>query len=267
MQLKTIMTALLFFVLGTGSASADIGPFNPETAGKEGRIIAEKVEEFNRPEKDLSILASMTLLAGERVTDTRQVAIRQKNYGATDRYAMRFLDSIKRGTTFLTIENENRDNDQYLYIPALGRARKIAVGDSQNAFEDTDFSYEDLGGRKLDDYMHERRSDAVFNERECFRVESRAKDSSARYPRQLSWIDKENYLPLQVRFFGRDGRLERVIVAGEVQKIEGIHIPFRTVARDLRTSHTTTMEILEVTINTGLGNASFDPDRMGDAWR
>ncbi|MCW7754880.1 outer membrane lipoprotein-sorting protein [Desulfobotulus sp. H1] len=264
---KILLPLISSAFIMAGSAMAEIGPFNPETTKDDGRQLAEIVEDFNRPEQDLSILGTMTLLSGERTTDTRQVAIRQKAYGPTDRYVLRFLDSIKRGVTFLTIENEHTDNDQYLYIPALGRARKVAVNDRQNAFEDTDFSYEDLGGRKIDDYLHERRSDALFNGRECYRVEAISKDASARYPRQLSWIDKENFLPLQVRFFGRDGSLERVIVAGEVQKIEGIHIPFRTVAKDLKANHTTIIEARQALVNTGVDSMSFDPDRMGDTWR
>lgn len=257
-------TLIVFFSLS--SPTLAMGPFNAATAREDGQILAETVESFNRPEKDLSMRGVMILLAGNTVTDTRQVAIRQKTEGERNRYALRFLDSIKRGLTFLTIENEDKDNDQYLYIPALGRARKVALSDKQNAFEDTDFSFEDLGGRKVSDYVHERRSDATFSGKSCFRVESLAKDGAAKYPRQLSWIDRENFVPLQVRFFGRDGSLERVIVAGDVRKTGGIHIPFKIVAKDLKASHTTEITLTEAVANTGLDGGIFTKDQMGDSW-
>ena len=264
---KSILIFIMFFFIGAATAQASPGPFDPAEVEKDGRVIAERVKTNNRPSQDLSMLGTMSLFSNDNLTDSRQVAIRQKTYGPVDRYALRFLDSIKRGVTFLTIENQEADNDQYLYIPALGRARKVAVGDKQNAFEDTDFSYEDLAGRKVDDYRHKRLTDADFTGRQCFRVESVAKDVSARYPRQISWIDKESYLPVQVRFFGRDGSLQRVIVAGEIQRIEDVHIPFRTVARDLIANHTTVIEIRDARVNTGLDNSTFDKDRMGEAWR
>ncbi|MDY0163053.1 outer membrane lipoprotein-sorting protein [Desulfobotulus sp.] len=267
MRHKPLFWMLIALLSLSGPALAELGPFNPATAREEGESLAETVKHFNRPAKDLSTRGIMVLLAGDKITDTRQVAMRQKTEGEVSLHALRFLDSIKRGVTFLTIENQDRDNDQYLYIPALGRARKVALSDKQNAFEDTDFSFEDLGGRKISDYVHERKTDAAFSGRDCFRVESLAKESSAKYPKQLSWIDKENFVPLQVRFFGRDGSLERVIVAGDVRKIQNIHIPFKVVAKDLKARHTTEITLTDALVDTGLDGLSFNRDQMGETWR
>jgi hypothetical protein len=74
--------------------------------------------------------------------------------GDLSRGMFRFIDSMKRGLTFLTIETHGPDINQYLYAPAIGRPRRIASQDRQNNFEDTDLTYEDLGGLKLDDYTY-----------------------------------------------------------------------------------------------------------------
>ncbi|WP_084156066.1 outer membrane lipoprotein-sorting protein [Desulforegula conservatrix] len=265
---RIILAEAMICILMAGCVFAgEPGQFDAAKAKEDGRAIAEKVDETNRPKQDLSINAVMNLMSGGSKTDTRQLVIRQKNYGATDRYALRFMDSTKRGVTFMTIENQGADNDQYLYIPSLGRSRKIAVNDRQNAFEDTDFSNEDLGGRKIDDYNYERKADVAFSGTDCYKVEAVSKDASAKYPKQISWIDKNSFVPLQVKFFGKEGTLERVLVAGDIKNVKGINVPFKTAAKDLRANHSTLIEVSDVKVDSGINSADFDKEKMGETWK
>lgn len=265
---KIILLEAIISICVAGCVLAgEVGQFDSVKAKEDGRSIAELVDNSNRPARDLKINAVMTLMSGETKNDSRQVAIRQKNYGDTDRYALRFMDSMKRGVTFMTIEKKDSDNDQYLYIPSLGRARKVAVNDRQNSFEDTDFSNEDLGGRKIDDYSYERKADSSFGGSECYKVEAVSKDQSAKHPKQISWIDKKTLVPLQIKFFGKEGSLERVIVAGDVKNVSGINIPYKTVAKDLKANHSTIIEVSDVKIDTGMEESEFDKDKMGETWK
>ncbi len=171
---------------------------------------------------------------------------------------------MKRGLTFLTIETHGKGNDQYLYAPAIGRARQIASQDRQNNFEDTDLTNEDLGGLKLDDYIYKRGKDKTINNRSCFKVTSVAKASDARYPRRTSWIDKERFVPVQVKVYNRDNKLEKVIVAGDIRNINGIHIPFKTVSKNLVQNHTTILEVVRAEVDNGIDAIAFDKEKMGE---
>ncbi|MBI5063594.1 MAG: outer membrane lipoprotein-sorting protein, partial [Desulfatitalea sp.] len=191
MRRRIILLMLLILAFSLPAAGAEIGPFAKETAEADGRRIFDIAKEFNRPKRDIVVYASMTLKSGETVSDTRKVIIKEKTDGELSRAVFRFIDSMKRGLTFLTIETSGPNNDQYLYTPAIGRPRQIASQDRQNNFEDTDLTNEDLGGLKLDDYAYSRGNDATVEGRACFKVTATAKAAEARFPKRISWIDQQ----------------------------------------------------------------------------
>ena len=157
-----IKIILLTLILAPAAGwTSEIGPYDKTRSAQDGRLIAETVKNINRPGQDLLVKGVMTLKSGDSVSDVRKVVIKQKTYGDLIRALFRFMDSLKRGVTFLTIETHGPDNDQYLYLPSLERPRKVASSDRQNDFEDTDFTNEDMGARKIDDYTYQRRKDTL----------------------------------------------------------------------------------------------------------
>jgi hypothetical protein len=179
----------------------------------------------------------------------------------------RFADSLKRGLTFMTVETNGDDNDQYLFAPAIGRPRQIASQDRQNNFEDTDMTNEELGGIRLDDYSYRRGPDETLAGRACFKVTAMAVETDARFPKRITWFDQETFIPLQVKVYNRDNTLQRVLVAGDIRPVGTIHLPYKTVARDLLENHTTILEVLDARADTGLDRSQFDKETMGAVWK
>ena len=72
-----------------------------------------------------------------------------------DRLLIRFsYPNDIRGTGFLVWEHPKQDDERFLYLPSLGRVRRIAGTETQESFVGSDFTYEDIGGRELDDYTY-----------------------------------------------------------------------------------------------------------------
>ena len=265
---KNLVLTALFVLVGCLSAHADeIGPYDRAAAETDGRRIFDIAEDFNQPKKDLLVLARMTLKSGDTVSDTRKVIVKELTDGDLSRIVFRFTDSLKRGLTFLTIETHGPTDDQYLYVPAIGRPRQIASQDRQNNFEDTDLTYEDMGSIKLDEYTYKRGSDTTLAGQACFKVTAMAKADDARFPKRIAWFDQKTFIPVQMKVYNRDNKLQRVIVAGDVRPIGGIHIPFKTVARDLIENHTTILEIVRADVDSGIDGLDFDKEKMGAAWK
>jgi hypothetical protein len=267
MQRRIVLLTLLVLALTLPATAAEIGPYTKETADADGRRIMDIAKEFNQPKQDLVVYARMTLKSGETVSDTRKVILKERSHGALSRAVFRFIDSMKRGLTFLTIETDGPNNDQYLYTPAIGRPRQIASQDRQNNFEDTDFTNEDMGGLKLDDYAYSRGSDATIDGRACFKVTAAAKAADARFPKRISWIDQQTFIPLQVKIYNQDNKLARVLVAGDIRAVGNIHLPFKTVAKDLTADHTTILEVVNALVDSGLEEQVFDKEGMGATWK
>src|SRR5687767_10207503 len=100
-----------------------------------------------------------------------------------------------RGTSFLVWEHPSAEDERFLFLPALGRVRRIAGSETQDSFVGSDFTYEDIGGRELDEYSYgfsgPDGENTSWNEpggqpRPAWRLESKRKDPSARFPRVVS---------------------------------------------------------------------------------
>jgi hypothetical protein len=267
MRIKLLWSFLLALMLGTAAHAAEIGPYDRATAETDGRRIFDIADHFNEPEKDLIAYTRMTLKSGDAVSDTRKVIVKEITDGGLSRILFRFTDSLKRGLTFLTIETNGPTNDQYLFVPAIGRPRQIASQDRQNNFEDTDMTNEDLGGLKLDDYTYKRGRDATLVGHACYKVTARAKATDARFPKRTTWFDQQTFIPLQIKVYNRDNKLQRVLVTGDVRTVGNIHLPFKTVAKDLIENHTTILEIVRAKVDSGIDPLDFDKEKMGAAWK
>ena len=150
-----------------------------------------------------------------------------------DRLLIRFTyPNDIRGTGFLVWEHPNAEDERFLYLPSLGRVRRIAGAETQESFVGSDFTYEDIGGREFDEYSY------AFSGQDgttaswtppgggaaqaAWRLESRRKDPSAEFPRVLSLVLKDNLVVVQADIFNRRNEKQKVYGVRRLQRIEGI---------------------------------------------
>jgi hypothetical protein len=155
-----------------------------------------------------------------------------------------------RGTTLLVLENGERDDERFLYLPTSRRVRRIGEGQRGDRVLGTDFSYEDLGAGDLDAYRHERLPDAAVDGTACYVVRTEEVPGGPLAQRRTSWISREQFVPLRVEY-ERNGRPSRRLTA-DPASIERLGpdawLPRRLEMRDLvRGTHTElAVESLEV---------------------
>jgi hypothetical protein len=181
-----------------------------------------------------------------------------------DRLLVRFTypNDIK-GTGFLVWEHPGSDDERFLYLPALGRVRRIAGAESQESFVGTDFTYEDIGGRELEDYSYTlleeppgwRDSEGATHP--AYRLESRAKDPDATFPRVISLVRKDNFIVVQADIYNRRGERQKVYEAKKVERIEGIWTVMEAVMQDAADRTRTELTIASADYNVGLTEADF----------
>jgi hypothetical protein len=119
------------------------------------------------------------------------------------------------GTGFLVWENPAAEDERFLYLPALGRVRRIAGSETQDSFVGSDFTYEDIGGREFDDYTYRTRRECLVDRSRrlrpsAFRLESRTRDPKARFPRVVSFVRQDNFVVVH----GRDPQPARRTAEG-----------------------------------------------------
>jgi len=145
-----------------------------------------------------------------------------------DRSLIRFTAPADiRGTGFLVWEQPGADDERFLYLPSLGRVRRIAATETQESFVGSDFTYEDIGGRRLDDYTYTLLDDtsswtapggvAVA----AYRLESRHKDRAARFPRVVSLIRKDAFVVVHAEIHNRRDEIQKTFDAKRVEQVHG----------------------------------------------
>ena len=130
-----------------------------------------------------------------------------------------------KGTGLLTHANiEPNDDDQWLYLPAIKRVKRISSSNRTGKFVSSEFSYEDLGSQEVGDYDYKYIRDepcpteASLN---CFVVESYPISPKSGYSKRIGWIDDQEYRMHQVEFYNRRGDLEKVLTQTGYQQYKG----------------------------------------------
>jgi hypothetical protein len=126
-----------------------------------------------------------------------------------------------KDTQFLSLSHKQGDDDQWLYLPALKRVKRISAANKGGAFMGSEFSYEDMGAPEVEKYTYKYLRDEVYQTRPTFVLERYPKDEHSLYSRQVAWIDKELYLPWQIEYYNRRGERLKTLTYRKYKKYLG----------------------------------------------
>jgi outer membrane lipoprotein-sorting protein len=159
-----------------------------------------------------------------------------------------------RKTVFLVHKYVDRDDDRWLYLPALDLVKRIAASDERTSFVGSHFFYEDVSGRSPAEDTHTLREETA----EHYVLENVPKDpSTVEFERYTLWIDKQTFLPVKAEYVDARGKVYRTMEVLEIDEIDGI--PTATEARmsDGNTGGSTRMTFDKVEYNQGIDEDIF----------
>ena len=148
----------------------------------------------------------------------------KKDSSGNNRAIIVFQDPASvRGTRFLTIENPGKENDQWIFLPSLGKVRRIAASEGSGSFMGTDLSYDDISSadRKTDLDNHKILREEKFQNKDCYVIESIPKDSNYQYSKMIQWIDKSNFVTLKVELYDKRGVQVKLLEILELREVQG----------------------------------------------
>lgn len=206
----------------------------------------------------------MTLVHPKGYERTRQVVLYAKTDAeGNDKSLLRFMSPADvRGVGLLSIDTGEREN-QWLYLPALQRVRRISSSQKSDSFMGTDFSYEDLESRELDDYSYTLTGEKELDGLECYRIQAtpveRLKEAGTAYGRLEMWLEREHFLTVRIDFHDPKGVLLKTMGMDDIRRIEGTEKwrGFLIEMRDVRTGHRTELRYNSMWLNTGLDDELF----------
>lgn len=219
-------------MLLTSAARADLdGPPGSSSA----RAIAEAAHE-NWTRHDTSARLHIRVVARTGRSYEQRVEVARRRVGGQPRSLIRLVHPPDlRGTTVLVLENESRDDDRFLFLPASRRIRRIAAADRRERFLGTDLLYADLGAGDLEAWRFERLPDALEAGVPCYVVLSVDRNPGVHAEQRRLWITQDRFVTLRIEY-ERHGRLvRRMRVDPEAIEPagEGAWLPRRLVMRNL----------------------------------
>ncbi len=177
-----------------------------------------------------------------------------------------------RGTALLTHANvEPADDDQWLYLPAVKRVKRISSSNRTGKFVSSEFSFEDLGGQEVDDFSYEWLRDEAcptMAGSQCFVVSRIPKNKKSGYSKTISWIDQDEYRLTQAEFYNRRGDLEKVLNLTDYQQYLGqFWRPGLMRMENRQTGKSTDLVWSNYKFRSGLAEGDFDSQRLSKASR
>jgi len=198
-------------------AIAQLAATDPAAAGRAVFTAAdERQSGFGDFEVDLRmLLRSRSGSSVERELDLAQMEIPDQG----DRLLVVFqTPKAIRGTALLSHGQITREDDQWLYLPALKRVKKIASRNRSGPFLGSEFSYEDLSSQEVGKYDYRYISEEPCGEQSCYLVERRPGESIySGYLRQVFWIDTTALRTWKVEYYNRGDRLLKTLTAHDFQ--------------------------------------------------
>jgi outer membrane lipoprotein-sorting protein len=165
-------------------------------------------------------------------------------------------------TRFLQIENDGRDDDKWIYLPALKRVRRIASSDGDKSFMGTDMTYDDMNSRDVEQDTHELMGEEKVSSWNCYKVKGVSIDpSDSQYTYRITWFDKETFVPVKVEMYDKKEALLKVMNVIDLQQINGYWTPMDVKLSNVQTNHATEIKIMKLvydeTINPRLFTTNF----------
>ena len=258
-----ILSSIVGFAVVASLLSANSGHSAPFP---EGNVLAQSA--FDRYEGDTSLAeVEMTLTNTRQQSEVRTLSITAKATAKQKKELIRFSSPRDiAGTGFLSRENESGGSDQFLYLPALKRARRIGSDQRQRRFVGTDFAYEDLDRIDVEAFTHKVIGAERHAGRECWILESvRKQGANTGYTKLVRWIDKTTHFDMRVDYFDTTGSLLKRLNVSELKQIDGIWTAVDTEMQDFRETHRTRLKVMKIEYNKAISDEKLTRSHLESA--
>ena len=159
---------------------------------------------------------------------------------------------------FMVWKNVDRDDDRWIYLPAIDLVKRIASSDKRSSFAGGAFTYEDVSGRRSGDDTHELIKEEEVKGKKAYVIKNTPKDADmVEFSYFISWIDKETFLPLKGEYYDKNGKHYRTIEIMETGVVQGIPTVLKAKADNLDSGLSTIIHFAKIKYNLGLKERIF----------
>ena len=232
---------------------------------EKGLAIAHEVENRDSGWQDMLVTLKMILRnkqGDESTRDIQQKVLEVSGDGDKSLTVFNKPRDIK-GTAFLSFSHIVDPDDQWLYMPALKRVKRISSSNKSGPFMGSQYAYEDLASFEVGKYNYKYLRDEVLGATDSFVIENIPLYEFSGYTRQVVWIDKSRYIPLQIEYYDRKNELLKTAsFIGYEQYLGRYWRANKQIMVNHQNGKTTELLLSDYQFKTGLSARNFDKNSL-----
>ena len=257
--MKRILAKYLLLAVTAITAIASI-PVQAETAEEKGLAIALEMDKRDEGFGNSTANMKMILRNRKGKESIRQIRNHTLEVIGDGDKSMSIFDTPAdvKGTASLTYSHALKPDEQWLYLPALKRTKRISSKNKSGPFMGSEFAFEDISSQEMAKYTYKYIKDENLDGIDCFVVERYPAYKYSGYTKQITWIDKERYIPIRIDFYDRKQALLKTLVfSAYKQYLDQFWRADAMEVKNHQTGKSTRLEWQEWQFRSGLGEADF----------
>ncbi len=231
-----------------------------QTAEQRGLEIAQAAEAYDNGFTDFTANMVMTLKNKTGKTSKRNIRIKTLEVESDGDKSLSIFDEPAdvKGTAMLTFSHGLDPDDQWLYLPALKKVKRISSRNKSGPFMGSTFAFEDLSSQEVEKYSYKFLREEACGEWQCYVIERIPEYKYSGYTSQTAWLDKEGYRMVKVDYYDRKKALLKTLVASDFNQYLGHY--WRPGKMDMvnhLTGKSTLLEWTDYQFQTGISDRDF----------
>jgi outer membrane lipoprotein-sorting protein len=237
--------------------AAVLAHLGPAKAQEDARAIVAEAQRRTESKSQQYEGTLQVLDGSNRVADKRWTFERIGSHG-NSKAILRFVAPAEvKGVALLVVNHPERSSDQWMWTPALQRERRIALQDRSTRFFGTDFSFEDLEERDINQYEYRLVGNETIDGVACWRLESKPRQGKvSQYAKADIWVSKDTYAVMRIDSWIKTD-VARRLVYSDFEQVQGIWTARLLEMTDLRRKSRTVLRLDKLQYNVPLEEGNF----------
>ena len=240
-------------------------PVAAETTQERGLAVAQEHDRRDTGFQDSVASMTMTLRNKRGDESVRHLRVKTLEVEGDGDKSMSIFDEPRdvKGTAMLTYSHGLEPDDQWLYLPALKRVKRISSRNKSGPFMGSEFAYEDVGSQEVEKYTYNYLRDEQLDGIDCFVVEGVPAYEYSGYTRRVVWYDKAEYRPVQVVFYDRKNTLLKTLHYRDYNRyLDQFWRAAEMHMENHQTGKSTTLRWSDYVFRNGLTDRDFDKNSL-----
>ena len=269
MKKLAIISSLLLLATAAQAKNADELTGGGTSAEEKGQAIAKELGARNTGWKDLGAEVSMTLKdsGGSEAQRKFRIKVLERPDAQSGDWLMVTFDAPAdvKGTAVLSHAKVEGDDEQWLYLPASKRTKRVSSSNKTGSFAGSEFSFEDLAAGDGRKYTWKYLGNAACGSLTCMSVEATPKDSSSAYSRRVLAIDTAEMRVQSIDFFDKKNTKAKTLTYTGYEKVDGKFWRAKGWSMiNLQSGKSTVLTFGTIKMNNGYSTSDFGATKLGD---